>query len=185
MDPVIPTRAGTLWQQAALALQRSDGSGAPTPSLEAETLLMYRAHSNSLTTYARVFMGDAEAADEVVQETFLRYLLYRAQDGVIESPRLWLLNQMHDLLNQRSWIAARVQQSKTPSDAVSCESLLMDCAQRKLPRWQRDAFRMRMRGLAYEEIASQLGIDAKLVSRHLSLGIKRLRELVMKDGLSG
>lgn len=185
MEPLTPTRAGTLWRQAAEALQRTDGRGAGAPGLESETLLMYRAHSNALTAYARVFMGDAEQADEVVHEVFLRYLLHRAQDGVVDAPRQWLLDQVHGLLNERSWIAARVQQSAASAEASRCENLLLDCAERKLPRWQRDTFRMRMRGLAYEEIASELGIDVKLVSRHLSLGIKRLRELVMKDELAG
>lgn len=177
------SRTGLLRLQVADALKQYDLRSGSRFSVESETLMMYRAHGNALAAYARVFTEDADEADEVVQEAFLQYLLFRAQGSGMESPRRWLLSKVHEVLKERSLLDGTSTNAEVEAEAARCEGMLLDVARRKLPRWQKEIFQLRLLGLAYDEIGHHLGMQSRMVSRHLSLGIKRLRELIKREGL--
>lgn len=171
--------------QVATALQHYDNAHRLGPfAVESETLMIYRAHGNALSAYARVFTADAEEADDVVQEAFLQYLLVRAQGTEVEFPRRWLLTRVHELLRDRERILAGKPVAEAETEAAKCEGMLLDYARRKLPKSQKEIFRLRLLGLAYDDIANCLGIQTRAVSRQLSLGIKRLKDWAKQGGLA-
>lgn len=142
-----------------------------------------------LTLYAAKLLGDADAARDVVQDTFLR--LCRKTQAEIE-PRLaeWLFtvcrNRALDVLRkERRMTQLSDEQIQTrPGEAVSPETLverhelsamlvrLLD----DLPPNQRDAIRLKFQnGFSYQEISRITGHSVSNVGYLIHVGMKSIR----------
>lgn len=156
---------------------------------------MFASEAASLVRLARLFTDDRTAAEDLVQEAFVR--LYRAADRV-EDPakaaaylRSIVLNLARDH-NRRGLMSLRHQEAQRadrPSDHPVTDRIEADAQQsavlaalRELPPRQRDCLVLRFYlELSSTEIAETLGISANSVKTHYRRGLAVLRELLGEE----
>jgi RNA polymerase sigma-70 factor (sigma-E family) len=159
--------------------------------LSIETL--FRAHGTRLVRVARMFVDDRDAAEDIVQEAFIRFHRsrhrLRDRDAVAGYLRATVLNLARDhnrrgLMSMRH-LAAQAQQAGDPEpdpDQVVVLDEEHDTIMRalgSLPTRQRDCLVMRYHlEMSPGEIASALGIGINSVKTHLTRGLTALRSLL-------
>lgn len=140
-----------------------------------------------LRRYARVLLGDAAAADDLVQDTLERAWA-RAHQWRGGELRPWLFGIMHNLrvdqLRRPNLHTHSLDEDDfdVPTRATQSDRLeVMDLASalRQLPDEQREVLLLvALEGSSYAEIASLLGIPAGTVMSRLARGRERLRLLM-------
>ncbi|HMB04680.1 MAG TPA: sigma-70 family RNA polymerase sigma factor, partial [Isosphaeraceae bacterium] len=142
-----------------------------------------------LTRYAARLLGDAEAARDVVQETFLRLC---AQDRTTVEPKLaeWLFtvcrNRALDVLRKESRMTrlrdGQVDRCASPDPSPPDIAELRDSAARvldlleTLPASQREVIRLKFQnGFSYREISRISGHSVTNVGYLIHIGLKTLR----------
>ena len=146
---------------------------------------LFREHVRSLVRMARLFADDRNAAEDLVQEEFLRLrrALHRIEhpDRAVAYLRSIVLNLARDH-NRRGLVSLR---HRPPMDEVAVtheDRLVMKEEQRQviealgaLPRRQRDCLTLRYYlGLTIPGIAETLGVSVNSVKTHLRRGMARL-----------
>lgn len=160
----------------------------------------------SLVRLARLFVDDREAAEDIVQESFLRLARHAGsindRDRAPAYLRSIVLNLARDhnrrgLVSLRHQSAARrdLDADDDPTAGVA-DRLVRDerhlkvlgCL-RELPRRQRDCITLRyLEGASIERIAGTLGLSPNSVKTHLRRGLDNLRreladtEAAARDG---
>jgi RNA polymerase sigma factor (sigma-70 family) len=143
-------------------------------------------HGGALRRYVRRFVGSGDAAEDIVQEVFLRAY---AQPAQALFPKAFLFTIAHNL--SMNWLRRRktaATDSMGDLDAVGVydmnshlegpliadeELRLLKEAVEQLPPQCRAAFALRVfQAQPYEEIARMLGISPKTVEKHISRGIR-------------
>lgn len=148
---------------------------------------VFRAHFKELHYYVFKLLEDADAAEEVVQQVFLRLWEKDWEKEVHTSLRAYLYKAVyHEGLNQIQ--RQRVKQRYTDhithqgeavtvpdrGDAELREQLRL--ALDKLPEKTRTVFEMsRFHELKYQEIATLLELSVKTVEGHMSKALRHLR----------
>jgi RNA polymerase sigma-70 factor (sigma-E family) len=170
----------------AVTLDSVERGPVDEPSIEA----LYREHGARLVGLARTFVYDRAAAEDLVQEAFIRFHRHRhrlrqpaAAAGYLRST---VLNLARDH-NRRGLMSRRHIDAEArhlgsmgpdPDDAA-----LLDEEQRtvveavsSLPLRQRDCIVLRYQmELSYDEIAETLGLTINSVKTHLKRGLATLR----------
>ena len=146
---------------------------------------MFREHGRALVRLARLFVDDRTAAEDVVQEAFIRLsrALHRIEehDKAVAYLRSIVLNLARDH-NRRGLLSLR---HRLPDErrAVSTEDQVeLDEGQRevvealkRLPARQRDCLVLRYYlELSNPEIAETLGVSVNSVKTHLRRGMEML-----------
>ena len=165
---------------------------ADPPDVEALVRTLYVEHAASLVRMARLFVDDRNAAEDLVQEAFIRLArhAHRIQDESKAAAylRSIVLNLARDH-NRRGLVSLR---HRPPADAVQAttedEVVLRDDqrqvidALRELPLRQRDCVVLRYYfDSGVPEIAETLGISPNSVKTHLKRGLVAL-ERRLEDG---
>lgn len=151
---------------------------------------VFRQYYALLCRYARPILGDADEAEEVVQNLFLTIWKRRKSLLITTSLRAYLYRAVHNRclnrLNQQLVQAGHRQQAANElyADAASpTQSLLADelntrlhRAIGQLPEQCRRAFELsRFDELSYKEIADRLGIATKTVENQIGKALRILR----------
>ena len=140
----------------------------------------------ALRNYVRRFVGSNDAADDIVQEAFLR--TYEHSENV-QIPRAFLFSTARNLAldSRRHERIAKtdslgdVDAAGVVSEGVSPEagllasqrSHLLKEAVARLPPQCRTAFTLKVfHGCSYKEIAQKLGISPKTVEHHIARGLR-------------
>lgn len=146
---------------------------------------LFRAESRRLVQIARWFVDDRTAAEDLVQEAFIRFA---ANARRINSPdrapaylRSIVINLARDY-NRRGLVSLRhrppavLDEPSAEDDATNRESIReVIAALRELPRRQRDCVVLRYYlDLPIAEIASTLGLSVNSVKTHLQRGLRKL-----------
>ncbi len=182
---------GLLALQSTVASARASGE---TITLDAEALVtrLYRAEGASLVRLARLFVDDRNAAEDIVQEAFLRLARaasrIRSDDAAPAYLRSIVLNLARDH-NRRGLVSLRHHStSELHADAHAADALadpLVSGEQHAavlravadLPARQRDCITLRyFDELGIEAIATTLGVSANSVKTHLQRGLARLEQ---------
>lgn len=157
---------------------------------EAVLETVFRQYYALLCQYARPILGDADEAEEVVQNVFLTIWERRESLLITTSLRAYLYRAVHNRclnrLHQQSVQAGHRQQAATElyADVSSpTQSLLADelstrlhRAIGRLPEQCRRAFELsRFDELSYKEIADRLGIATKTVENQIGKALRILR----------
>lgn len=157
-------------------------------------MLTYR---DEIYRYAWRMVGEAQDAQDLTQETFLR--AYRAFERLEpdSNVRAWLYriatNVCLTFLKRRGRVntvpldVIPVAGGENPHDAVSRKELLREVAEavEALPTRQRAAIVQRKyQGLGYAEIAASLGISEETARAHVYQGLRKLRAQ-FRDQLEG
>ncbi|MFZ9042099.1 MAG: RNA polymerase sigma factor [Ilumatobacteraceae bacterium] len=154
---------------------------------DAAIAAMYREHARSLVRLARLFVDHRDAAEDIVQEAFIR--MARSLDRVREPSnaaaylRSIVLNLARDH-NRRGLLSLRHRLPSNDLDPGGVdETVVVDDerrrvveAVRRLPRRQRDCVALRyLMDLSVAEIAQTLDLSENSVKTHLKRGLARLR----------
>lgn len=147
------------------------------------------AHRDEIYRYAWRMVGDAQDAQDLTQETFLR--AYRAFERLEpdSNVRAWLYkiatNACLTFLKRRGRertvsleVSSLSGQTETPPETVRRSELLREVAQavEALPTRQRAAIVQRKyQDLSYAEIAASLGCSEDTARAHVYQGLRRLR----------
>lgn len=146
----------------------------------------------SLVRMARFFVDDRAAAEDLVQEAFIRFSRsahrIRSIDAAPAYLRSIVLNLARDH-NRRGLVSLR-HQLPDPDPVASAEDALVEAegrqevldALRALPARQRDAVVLRYWGeLGVDEVATTMGVSRNSVKTHLQRGLAAL-ELTLGGG---
>lgn len=162
---------------------------APTSSLRDpfDLDLLFRSYSEELNTYAYRRLKDREAAADVVQDGFLRFLVWsrgRSEAALPHGPRFFLWRMVGNLtidLVRRNRILGPLAHLDEIADHVADPApapdqcleyrqkyLLLKAALDEVPARRRTALLLnRLDGLSHAEIGSRLGISASMVSKDI------------------
>ncbi len=150
---------------------------------------MYRDHARSLVGLARLFVDHRDAAEDVVQEAFIRLSrsLHRIDDPTKAAAylRSIVLNLARDH-NRRGLLSLRHAAPSDDLDPVGVDETitarhdhaLIVAGLRRLPRRQRDCVALHyLLELTVAEIADTLGLSPNSVKTHLKRGLASLRAI--------
>lgn len=174
-----PRVPGLSWAAVAARLQGE----AISVEVEDLVLRLFRTEGRSLVRLARLFVDDRDAAEDVVQEAFLRLAKHAGKiDAIDRAPaylRSIVLNLARDH-NRRGLVSLRHHATSGREIDVVLDDAVGDQlvrteehrrvleAVRQLPARQRDCITLRyFEELPLEGIASTLGVSVNSVKTHL------------------
>jgi RNA polymerase sigma factor (sigma-70 family) len=173
----------------AIALARSQGA---TITADAEELVvrLFTLEGRSLVRLARLFVDDRDAAEDLVQEGFLRLALHAHRIEDVERAAAYLRSIVLNLArdhNRRGLVSIRHHAAAGRDVDVDVESDAADHiveteeharvldAVRALPARQRDCVTLRyFEELSLDQIASTLGVSINSVKTHLQRAMRAL-----------
>ena len=165
----------------------------PLPDLSSEDSFeqVFRSHFKSLHSYACTLMRDPTAAEEVVQNVFVKLWEKKDEIEIRENIAVYLYRAVHNAsLNQlkhlkvRSAYQSYAMRQHRPNDheKTSGKVMLGELEQRlekamlELPEQCRTIFQLsRFEELKYREIADKLGLSIKTVENQMGKALKLLR----------
>lgn len=165
---------------AAIAMARAQGE-AISDAAEQLVVELFRTEGRSLVRLARLFVDDRDAAEDIVQEAFLRLARHAGKiDSIDRAPaylRSIVLNLARDH-NRRGLVSLRhraaagrevdVVEDAADQLARTEEHRVVLDAVRALPTRQRDCITLKyFEEMSIEEIAATLGVSVNSVKTHL------------------
>lgn len=148
---------------------------------------MYHDHARRLVGLARLFVDHRDAAEDVVQEAFIRLArsLHRIDDPAKAAAylRSIVLNLARDH-NRRGLVSLRHQGPADDLDPAGVDETIVErsehqhvvTALRRLPRRQRDCLALHyLLELSVAEISETLSLSPNSVKTHLKRGLAALR----------
>lgn len=157
------------------------------------------AHRVRLLTYARRMLGDAGAAEDVVQDVFVRLLEDGDTAAGVLNERTWLFRAVHNLVIDRKRRAAcrdahARNAAEEPALTAPSAGEIVDRAQtretvlreiRNLPGHKADVVHLRLiEGMSYAEIGEVLGLTTQNVGYILHHGVRELGGRMRELGLA-
>jgi RNA polymerase sigma-70 factor (sigma-E family) len=187
LDPSVGAMAVTmpiLMTDAAAAPARVVANAESAIDVDALVVSMFRQEASSLVRLARLFVDDRNAAEDLVQEAFIRLARSAHKLRDVEKAPAYLrsivLNLARDS-NRRGLVSLRHHLPSDQQASVDDQITLREDQQRviealrELPHRQRDCIVLRYYDeLGIDEIASTLGISRNSVKTHLSRGLDSL-----------
>lgn len=179
----------------------SNGSGAAAGCGDGDDLQRaYRLHGAEVYRFALRGLGDAGAAQDVTQETFLKAWRHADRyDPELASWRVWLFgiarNTMIDharAARVRPWQSALVDPPRaqelagvTPDGAGRLlEAIVVEEGLRRLAEHHRVAIvETHLRERPYDEVAAELGIPVGTLRSRVFYGLRALREAMDEMGV--
>ncbi len=152
--------------------------------------ILYKFYRNKVYGYALKILQSPPAAQEIVQEVFIKLWLKRAELAEIENFGGFLrIIVRNDTLNALKKIALQqrkytlINQDQTEIDTVTDKSIafnetkkLLDDAIESLPAQQKLVYSLcHLDGLKQKDVATQLGISPLTVKVHLREAVKSIR----------
>ena len=154
---------------------------------------LFKMYYGYLCNFATKIIEDDVAAEEIVQDFFVKFWERRTEFSVESSLKNYLFRSVKNLclnhikhnnikLQHAQKVIAESETNSFNNDYIEVD-LAADIANsiEELPEKRREIFRLsREEGLKYREIAEKLNISIKTVEAQMSLAIKSLREKLKK-----
>jgi len=163
-----------------------------TPETSGAISKLFNEHARSLVRMVRLFVDDRNAAEDMVQEAFLRLLdalpRIRQPERVAAYLRSIVLNLARDQ-NRRGLVSLRHRLPADESPASIEDKIVLRDDQKQviealdsLPRRQRDCLVLKYyTELSVTEIAETLGLSVNTVKTHLRRGMSELGKRLGED----
>jgi RNA polymerase sigma-70 factor (sigma-E family) len=155
---------------------------------------LFATHYRQLVRLAALLLGDAGAAEEVVQDAYVRlhqhWWRLREPDRALGYLRTSVVNGARSALRRRAVARRYAEAQPPPPDVPSAESTLIEhvdnaallAALRRLPARQRETLVLRYYvDLSEAEIAEAMGISRGAVKSHAARGIAALRLIMERE----
>jgi RNA polymerase sigma-70 factor (family 1) len=150
---------------------------------------LFLKYKDPVYSFAFHFTRNESAAEEIVQEIFLRIWLRREALPGIERPEAWIYtltrNLSFDFLRKTATEEAFKNgwSQQTPHFTTTQEEIelrqyksFIHEAVQQLPPQQKQVYQLaKEKGLKYEEVAEQLGLSPNTVKSHLGTAMKSIR----------
>lgn len=151
---------------------------------------VFKTHFKALHSYACTILMDEMAAEEIVQNIFLKIWERKEQLSIQSSIKAYLYRAVHnDCMNvlkhekvKRAYQTATSYAMKNETDHASKKILLSDLevklnrAMNELPEQCRAIFQMsRFEELKYQEIADRMGLSIKTIENQMGKALKLMR----------
>jgi RNA polymerase sigma factor (sigma-70 family) len=150
--------------------------------------LLVARYQAPLFHYLRGFVGDAEQASDLVQDTFLR--AHQSLAGLLDAAllRAWLFRIAHNLAcshlrRQRliRWLPLRPHH-RAPAERSAIEAAEVEAALARVPQEQRAPLLLHLvAGFSYAEIAVLLGMSEGAVRMRISRGRAAFRAAYARE----
>lgn len=179
---------------SAISAARSQGE---TISLDAEELVvrLFQTEGRSLVRLARLFVDDKDAAEDLVQEAFLRLARHAGNIDALERAPAYLRSIVLNLArdhNRRGLVSLRhhptVGREVDVADTIADQLVKSEEHQgvldavRRLPNRQRDCITLRyFEELSIAGIASTLGLSNNSVKTHLKRAMASLDRMLSEQ----
>lgn len=157
----------------------------------------YDQNQRRLTGFAYALTHDAEVANDLVQESFLRLIKEHAAGHVPDNVTAWLFRVCANLVTSRGrrGVVARryIERAPPPDDEVAAEVLMLRretgealvAALAILPAEARTALVMAANGFSGREIAGTLGRTEAATRTLMFRARERLRSFLVAEGVHG
>ena len=198
MNVPVPPVDGFVEQRTPRATARTGAGGGRTRehhTVDGTIAELFHAHADALVRLARLFGDHRDAAEDIVQEAFIR--MARSLPNITDASkqaaylRSIVLNLARDH-NRRGLVSLRHQQRHADLDTRGVDEEVADhddhrrvvAVLRQLPRRQRDALSLHyLLELTVQEIAEAMNLSPNSVKTHLSRGLRALRAAPELDDL--
>lgn len=161
-------------------------------SAASETEQLFGENRDSLVRYLRYHLDDRSEAEDIAQETFVRYFQARGRDEKITQPRAWLFRVAHnllvdygrkrkpDLLDEQGWVALESHLVVEPN-GLNASAEVSKLPWDRLSPMELDCLRLRTEGLKFREIGEVLDLSISTVVSYVSRALTKLRSVSGKD----
>jgi RNA polymerase sigma-70 factor (ECF subfamily) len=145
---------------------------------------LFDLHADGLYRLAAAMLREPDAAQDVVQDTFLRLIAHVEAGGALPNARGWLYtvaahacrDRQRRLTRWLPWIAERdTRRAEESQDRRDDMQAALDAIRALAPR-DRLLVALRAQGLSYREIADAAGIRTASVGRLLARSLDRLQK---------
>jgi|YNPNPStandDraft_1061719.scaffolds.fasta_scaffold00172_21 RNA polymerase sigma-70 factor (ECF subfamily) len=169
----------------------TSAEAAPAGAAGEEVVRCYQAEVDGLYRYASLLLGSAQAAEDVLQEVFLRLFVALRGGAEIRNSRAWLYRVTRNACLARRRQRRSQAEVEMPSDAgahavgdspeadYQRRHLARQIARRLTPR-ELECVRLRAEGLSYAEIGEVLNIRCGTVGALLNRALARCRAALGK-----
>ena len=145
---------------------------------------LFDEHATGLYRLALAMLHDAEAAQDVVQDTFLKLIAHIDGGGALPNARGWLYtvaahgcrDRQRGLARWLTWMAERDTRPAREAPDLRDGAATVLTAIRGLPARDRLLIALRAQGLSYREIADAAGIRPTSVGQLLARALERLEK---------
>jgi RNA polymerase sigma-70 factor (ECF subfamily) len=181
-----------------MAVPAADQSNAPPPKIESIEEL-FTALESPLLHYALRLMREREAAEELVQEAFMKLHTNFAR---VSEPRRWLYRTVHNLaLNQQRHAGKTISLSTMADAQTECAELVdpQPLPDEEIARWEgiglvrltldnldarsRELIHLKFtEGLSYQEMSARLGLTEGHVGYLLHHALKAIADELARNG---
>ena len=150
-----------------------------------ETEAVFAAYRESLIRYLRYHMEDNSEAEDIAQETFVRYYESRVRREEILQPRAWLFRVAHNLvidygrkkkpvlLDDEAWMHME-RRLVSPSAPADVKVYVSQLPWHRLSQMEIECMRLRTEGLKLREIGEVLDLAISSVVSYLARATKKL-----------
>ena len=166
-------------------------SGKPS-SAASETEQLFGENRDSLVRYLRYHLDDRSEAEDIAQETFVRYFQARSRSEKITQSRAWLFRVAHnllvdygrkrkpDLLDEQGWVALEGRLFIEPN-GLNASAEVSKLPWGRLSPMELECLRLRTEGLKFREIGDVLELSISTVVSYVSRGLAKLRPVSEKE----
>ena len=157
-----------------------------------ETEELFAENRDSLVRYLRHHLSDFAVAEDIAQESFIRFFQARTQGEDVSQPRAWLFRVAHnllvdfgrkkkpDLLDSDGWL--RVERRIGGStDGMEARAEVLGLPWHKLTRLELQCLQLRSEGLKFREVSEVLDISISTVASYVARALKKLQEGEKRD----
>ena len=150
-----------------------------------ETEELFAECRDSLVRYLRYHLDDLSEAEDIAQESFIRFFRARTQNETILQPRAWIFRVAHnllvdqgrkkkpELLDDDGW--HKVENRFLAKPIAEVQVQLSQLPWKRLSPMELGCLRLRAEGLKFREIGEVLGLSVSTVVSYISRAVKKLR----------
>jgi RNA polymerase sigma-70 factor (ECF subfamily) len=152
-----------------------------------ETEELFAGNRDGLIRYLRRNLDDLSAAEDIAQESFIRFFQARSQGEEIDQPRAWLFRVAHnllvdfgrkkrpDLLDEDGWLRLEGE-SASSSRGMEARAEIATLPWYKLTNTEMQCLRLRSEGLKFREIGEVLGLSISTVTSYIARAVHKLQD---------
>jgi RNA polymerase sigma-70 factor (ECF subfamily) len=152
-----------------------------------ETEELFAENRDGVMRYLRRHLDDLSTAEDIAQESFIRFFQARSQGEEIEQPRAWLYRVAHnllvdygrkkrpDLLDEDGWLKLEGESSAS-AQGIEARAEVATLPWYKLTNAELQCLRLRSEGLKFREIGEVLGLSISTVTSYIARAIHKLQE---------